>query len=162
MPARSQYTCAACWPVKRPMGQSLLLCGANCGLHHHRVVVATTNAILCVCVRLVDFSSHTLRVPSIVLPGAAAAFSSTQGFSGPECTVFYVLRVSPILITLVSRLPIRGSRSSHCPDQVWVSCTLIRIFNALELDWIGHCCFGCRLCDTQIRLPRGFLHFHQY
>ena len=53
------------------------------------------------CVRL-DFSSHTLlRVPSIVLPGAPLAFSSTQGFlwSGVHQGL---LRVSPILITLVS------------------------------------------------------------
>ena len=154
MAARSN-TQAVWWLVKRPMGQSLLLCGAYCGLHHH-VVVATTNAILCVRAAGGFFVTHP-TCPFHCSARCCRGIFFNPGFLWTG--VQGLLRVSPILITLVSRLPIRGSRSSHCPDQVWVSCTLIRIFNALELDSIGHCCFGCHLCDTGIRLPRGFLHF---
>ena len=71
---------AACKEADGPVPGTLWP-AAYCGLHH-RVVPPATNATSCVCVPL-DFSSHTLRVPPIVPPGAA--FSSTeptQGFSG--------------------------------------------------------------------------------
>ena len=68
MPARS-YT--QLWlPVKRPMGrQSLAVCGANCG-------GSTTGwpPSACVCASIFPHT-HTLRVPPIVPPGAASAFS---------------------------------------------------------------------------------------
>ena len=121
-----------CWPLKRPMGQSLLLCGAYCGLHHHHVVVATTNAILCVRAAGGFFVTHP-TCPFHCSARCCRGIFFNPGFLWTG--VHGLLRVSPILITLVSRLPIRGSQSSHCPDQVWMSCTLIRIFTALDLDW---------------------------
>ena len=119
------------------------------GRLRHQVVATKRHPGLRACSQ--DFSSHTLRVPSIVQHQGASAF---QGFLGVEDT-WYVSHSSCLnnctwvqCHILVPRVSDCGSLMSYC------SCTLIRSFNAM-----GFHCLLLLLSGWHQLCVGGMCHF---